>query len=146
MTMERNREVVRRIFEDYANHGGAELLNELFAKDYSGTQAGAPPSGREAFAASLAALREGFPDIRYSIAELISDGDVVSVRWQWRGTHSGEFRGPAGVFPATGKSISNDGAAIFHVEDGKVRRGWVITDRLGFLQQIGEPAKARAAV
>jgi steroid delta-isomerase-like uncharacterized protein len=142
--MERNKEVVRRIFEDFANSGRSELLPELFATDYSGVTTGAPPSGREAFAKTLAALREGFPDIRYSIAELIGDGDLVTVRWQWRGTHSGVFRGAAGVFPATGKSISNDGAAFFHVKDGKVTRGWVITDRLGFLQQIGQPEKAPA--
>jgi len=143
MSVERHKETVRRIFEDYVNRGKAEFLAELFAEDYVIVQSGAPPAGREAFAATIAALREGFPDTRYSIAEMASDGDVVTVHWQWQGTHRGVFRGPAGVFPATGKSISNDGAATFHVEDGKVTRGRVISDRLGFLHQIGEPATAQ---
>jgi len=113
MSVERNKQTVRRIFEDYVDRGKAELLNELFAEDYVGVQSGASPTGREAFASNLAALREAFPDIRYSIAELIGDGDLVTVQWQWQGTHRGVFRGPAGVFPATDKSISNDGVAIF---------------------------------
>jgi steroid delta-isomerase-like uncharacterized protein len=92
---------------------------------------------RDGFAATLGALREGFPDIRYSIADLIAEGDRVTARWQWQGTHSGVFRGPAGTFPPTGKSISNDGIGIFQVEHGKVKRAWLITDRLGFLQEIG---------
>ena len=36
---------------------------------------------------------------------------------------------------AFGKSISNEGIGIFQ---GKVTRAWPITDRLGFLQEIGQ--------
>ena len=137
MSMASNKQTVRRIFEDYVSRGRRELLVELFAEDYSGAQSGGPAMGRDGFAASAAALREGFPDIRYSILDLIAEGDRVTVRWQWRGTHSGVFRGPAGTFPPTGKSVANDGIGVFQVENGKLTRGWLITDRLGFLQEIG---------
>src|SRR5262245_61418180 len=144
MSLEANKQVVRRIFEEYVNHGRVELLNELFAEDYVGAQSGAPATGRDGFAASVAALRDGFPDIRYSIADLIGEGDLVTIRWQWRGTHRGTFRGPAGTFQATGKSISNDGIGIFRVENGKVTRAWLVTDRLGFLQEMGALPKPAA--
>jgi hypothetical protein len=39
---------------------------------------------------------------------------------------------------AFGKSISNEGIGIFQVDQGKVTRAWLITDRLGFLQEIGQ--------
>lgn len=132
-----NKRAVRRIFEDYVNEPRTELLNELFADDYVGAQSGTAPMGPAGFATTLQALREGFPDIRYSIEDLIAEGDVVAVRWQWTGTHRGVFRGPAGAFQPTGKTVSNDGIAIFHVSGGKAVRASLITDRLGFLQQIG---------
>ena len=137
MSIERNKEIVRRLFDEYVNRGKPELLTELFAEDYVGAQSGTPAMGRDGFAANLQALREGFPDIQYSIIDLIAESDRVTARWQWQGTHSGVFRGPAGTFPPTRKSISNDGIGIFQVEDGKVTHAWLITDRLGFLQQIG---------
>jgi steroid delta-isomerase-like uncharacterized protein len=137
MSAEHNKLVVRRIFEDYVNRGNPELLNELFAENYVGAQSGAPAMGRDGFAAALRALRDGFPDIRYSITDLLAEGDRVTARWLWQGTHSGVFRGPAGTFPPTGKSISNGGIGIFQVEQGKVTHAWLITDRLGFLQDIG---------
>ena len=137
MSVERNKQIVRRIFEDYVNRGNSDVLDELFAENYAGAQAGAPATGRDGFAAAQKALRDGFPDIRYSITDLIAEGDRVTARWQWRGTHSGVFRGPAGTFPASGKSIANDGIGIFQVEQGKVTHAWLITDRLGFLQEIG---------
>lgn len=145
MSVESNKQVVRRILEDYLNRGRRELLDELFAEDYSGVQSGAPAMGRDGFAASSAALREGFPDVQYSILDLVAEGDRVTARWQWQGTHRGVFRGPAGTFPPTGKSISNDGIGVFQVEDGKVKRAWLITDRLGFLQGIGALPKPPSA-
>ena len=134
---ERIKQTVRRIFEDYVNRGESELLHVLFAEDYAGSQSGAPSTGRDGFAATMGALREGFPDIRYSLLDLIAEGDRVTARWKWQGTHRGVFRGPAGTFPPTGKSISNDGMGVFQLQDGKVKRASLISDRLGFLQEIG---------
>ena len=148
MSGERIKQTVRRIFEDYVNRGESELLSELFAEDYLGSQSGAPPMGRDGFAATMGALREGFPDIRYSILDLIAEGDRVTARWNWQGVHRGVFRGPAGTFPPTGKSISNDGMGVFQLQDGKVKRAWLFSDRLGFLQEIGalpRPASSSAA-
>jgi len=139
-----NKEVVRRIFEDSINSGKLELLNQLIAEDYVGQGAG-PPSGRSAFAATMQALREGFPDIHYRLEDLVAEGDKVAVRWQWKGTHRGTFRGPAGVFAPTGKAVSNDGMAIFQLKEGKVVRSWLSTDRLGFLQEVGGLPKGPGA-
>ena len=148
MSGERIKQTVRQIFEDYVNRGESELLSELFAEDYLGSQSGAPPTGRDGFASTMGALREGFPDIRYSILDLIAEGDRVTARWRWQGTHRGVYRGSAGTFPPTGKSISNDGMGVFQLQDGKVKRAWLISDRLGFLQEIGalpRPASSSAA-
>jgi predicted ester cyclase len=82
-----NGRVVRRIFEEYVNAQRTDLLNELVADECVGMQSGSQAMGRAAFAATLEALRRGFPDIRYSLEELPAEGDFVAVRWQWTGTH-----------------------------------------------------------
>jgi predicted ester cyclase len=135
---EQNKRVVRRIFEEAVNGKKLELLGELVAEDYTGMQGPLAIRGPAGFARSLQALIEGFPDIHYQLDDLVADGDRVAVRWQWKGTHRAEFHGPGGVsYPPTGNQVANDGMAIFHIKDGKVRSAWLITDRLGFLQMVG---------
>jgi steroid delta-isomerase-like uncharacterized protein len=102
-------------------------------------------SGRATFTGSIQALIDGFPDLQYKLEDLVAEGDRVTVRWQWKGTHRGTYRGPGGVYPPTGNQISNDGMAFFQVKDGKVQRSWLITDRLGFLQELGVLPKAPPA-
>jgi steroid delta-isomerase-like uncharacterized protein len=121
-------------------------LTELIAEDYVGMrEGGTPPTGRAGFIGVMQALREGFPDIHYTLADLIAEGDRVAVRWQWRGTHRGTFRGPGGTYPPTEKQLSNDGMAVFQIKDGKVARSWLLTDRLGFLQEVGALPKSVGA-
>jgi predicted ester cyclase len=134
-TQEDNKQVVRRIFEDGVNSRKMELLNQLIADDYVGPQGGT--TGPAAFTGPIQGLIEGFPDIHYKIEDLVAEGDRVALRWRWDGTHRGTYRGPGGVFAPTGKHVANDGMAVFQLKDGKVQRSWLITDRLGFLQEIG---------
>jgi predicted ester cyclase len=132
-----NKQIVRRIFEDYVSAPSPELLNELLAEDYVGMTSGAPPTGRAQFAATIQALRAAFPDLRYSIEDLVEEGDLVAVRWQWTGTHRGVFKSPFGTFEPTGKQVSNDGAAVYQMKNGRAVRASLLTDRLGFLQHVG---------
>jgi len=49
----------------------------------------------------LRAKRAGFPDIVFSIQEQIGEEDKVASRFEWTGTHSGEFLG----IPATRRPV-----------------------------------------
>lgn len=125
-----NKEVVRSLYEVSLNTGDVDSLDRWIAPDFVGPAGDAGPA---AFARTVVELRTAFPDIRYTVGDVIEEGDRVAIRWTWTGTHAGPFRG----FAPTGKRISNPGFAIFHLRDGKIVRSWVDTDRLGFLQQIG---------
>jgi steroid delta-isomerase-like uncharacterized protein len=127
---ERNKQVVRRLYESYINESRRELLPELVSADY------ASPDGRRgpaAFASVIDGLRGGVPDIRFQVEDLIAENDRVTIRWKWSGTHSGTLNG----IPASNKKVLNEGIAIYELHGGKVARAWLQTDRLGFLQQIG---------
>lgn len=127
---EKNKEMVRKLYEDLLNTGKLELLDHVIAEDYVGIYG---QKGPAAFAETIQTLRQGFPDIQWTIEDLVAAGDRVAVRWTWQGTHTNPFRG----FPATNKKVTDKAIAIYQFRDNKVIQAWIETDRLGVLQQIG---------
>jgi predicted ester cyclase len=127
---EKNKQTVRRLYEEYINQAQRQVLPELVAPDYVGPDGGRGPSG---FATTIDGLRRGVPDIRFKVEDLIAEGDRVTIRWTWSGKHTGVLNG----LPPSNRHVENDGIAIYELRDGKVARAWLQTDRLGFLQQIG---------
>jgi steroid delta-isomerase-like uncharacterized protein len=133
-TAETNKQLVRRLYEECLNPGKMELIAQFVADDYVSPRGEKGPSG---FANPNILLRQGFPDIQYTLEDLIAEGDRVAVRWKWQGTH----KGPFGGFQASQKQLTNEGMAIFQIKDYKIVRVWLQTDRLGFLQEIGAVPK-----
>ncbi len=129
-----NKNIIRRIYEESNNTGRLELLDQFVSDTFEG--------GVAAFRANVAQLLVGFPDIRFTIEDMIAEGDRVVARWTWEATHDGPFGGMA----PTHRRITNSGIVIYQLRDGKVVRNWVEIDRLGTLQQIGAvPSRPAAA-
>ena len=128
--IENNKLLVRRLYEDCINRGRPELLAQLIAEEF---MASPGEKGASEFANGIAAVRKGFPDVRFEIEDLVAEGDRVAVRWTFRGTHGGPFAGTA----ASQASVTQTANVIFQISDGKISRAWVQVDRLGLLQQIG---------
>jgi steroid delta-isomerase-like uncharacterized protein len=124
-----NKQSVQRLFETF-NHGDLSPIDTLVGPEYVGAQGDRGPAG---FKAVVVGLRTAFPDLHYTLDDLMAEGDQVAVRWHWTGTHQAAFR----AFPATGKAVANTGAGIFRLRDGKIVAAVLETDRLGFLEQIG---------
>jgi predicted ester cyclase len=125
-----NKRGVDRLFKGCFNRGDLSLLDELVSPDYVGAQGDRGPAG---FKGIVVGLRTAFPDIHYTLDDVVAEADKVAVRWRWSGTHEGVFR----AFPATHKTVSNTGAGIFQFRGGQIVAASLETDRLGFLQQIG---------
>jgi len=129
-TVEKNKTVIRRLYEQSLNKKDTALLKDLVSEDYVGFLG---LKGAEGFVRPIAPLMEAFPGIQWKIQELFGEDDKVVVRWKLQGTQTTLYNGLA----PTGKPITNDGMAIFNLKDGKITNGQVITDRLGFLQELG---------
>ena len=84
-------------------------------------------------------LYGSFPDLTYTIEDIIAKGDKVVVRCTTRGTHEGEFQG----IPATGKKIEYGRIQIWKIKDGKVVEGRVQVDILMMMQQLGVDLKPK---
>jgi steroid delta-isomerase-like uncharacterized protein len=129
-TRDENKRNVDRLFEACFNQGDVGLLEELVSPEYVGLQGERGPAG---FKGIVVGLRTAFPDIHYTVEDLVAENDKVAVRWHWSGTHQAPFR----AFPASHHKVTSTGAGIFRFRDGKIVAATLETDRLGFLQQVG---------
>jgi steroid delta-isomerase-like uncharacterized protein len=144
---EQNKTNVRRLFEEVWNKGHVTVADELFASNYNHHDSSTPDLGRgpESEKKRVTLYRNAFPDIRFTVEDLISEGETVVARWSCHGTHKGELNGIA----ATGKQFHITGISIARFTNSKMFEGYVNWDGLGLMQQLGvvpELGKAKAAV
>lgn len=142
MSTEANKALVRRVYEEGFNQRNWAVFDELGAPDFVVHSASRTMQGREAYKQYLSTEVIAFPDARFTIEDLIADGDTVVTRHTFRGTHQGSLMG---ILP-TGKPVTVTGIAITHIANGKVVELWINDDELGLLQQLGVvPAPGQAS-
>lgn len=140
MSIEDNKEVVRRYYEEAFNEGRTDLLEELIAEDVVNhdpvsdeTLTPEEARGFEGFVRHVEAAREAFPDATVTIEDVIAEGDEVLVRFTFEGTHEGRF---VGIEP-TGNRVEGTNMVLMRLEDGKIVERWEESDSLDLLRQLG---------
>lgn len=133
MSIEENKAIAQRAVEAI-NAGDFALLESLVAPDGAdhAVPPGMPPT-RDSAIQFLTMFRAAFPDLHYTLEDVIAEGDRVVQRATASGTMKGEFLG----MPATGKSATWSEIHIVRVKDGKIVEHWASVDQLGMLQQLG---------
>jgi steroid delta-isomerase-like uncharacterized protein len=134
MTADTNKLVMRR-FTEFINTASEKLASELIAPDaiFHVPGRSEPMRGPAGYLAIIGMMRGGFPDIQWTLEEMIAEGDKVAARFTMRGTHSGTFLG----VPPTGKAIAVQAMNIYRLRDGHFIEEHGQPDMLGLLQQIG---------
>lgn len=84
------------------------------------------------FKERLVKSRAAAPDQRFTVEQMVEEGDRIAVAWSWQGTHLGDLPG----VPATGRAITMTGMTIYAFEDGRLAGHWQIADRLSVYRQI----------
>ena len=134
MSVEENKALYRRWFEEVVTRGNLGLANELVGPDYvlhfPGVEA---PVDLEGHKQLVSMFRAAFPHWEESVEDVIGDGDRVVIRVVGRGTHQGEFQGIA----PTGSHVTASGVGIARIENGRIAEAWAEYDALGLLQQLG---------
>jgi steroid delta-isomerase-like uncharacterized protein len=136
VSLEHNKRLVRRQFEELINLKNLGVLDTDMAEDFVDHEA--PPSqppGPEGVKIWIRHLYEVVPDLQVTIEDIVAEGDRVVVRNTWRGTHVGPFMG----IPPTGKRFTLRGIVVWRIVDGKLKERWATLDRLGLIQQL-QPA------
>jgi steroid delta-isomerase-like uncharacterized protein len=121
-------------FTEFINTASEALAVELISPDAIFHVPGRhePMRGPAGYLAIIQMMREGFPDIQWTLEEMIAEGDKVAARFTMRGTHLGTFFGT----PSTGKKIAVQ-ALIYRLSRGQIIEETGQPDLLGLLQQIG---------
>ncbi len=135
MSTEENKAVVQRFNEligEFFRTGDADALDEVLAPEFVYHQPGTPPD-LESFKQFLPMFRAAFPDMRYTVEDLIAEGDKVVDRLTWEATHQGELMG----IPPTGNTVRVTEMHISRIADGKIVERWGQQDMLGMMQQLG---------
>jgi steroid delta-isomerase-like uncharacterized protein len=137
---EQNKAVVKSMYEAWSN-GDFEAFKEVVVPEYLWytPSRNTEPMSREDTIEFGKMMHNAFPDVAFSIEELIAVGDKVISRFIMRGTHEGEFQG----IPATGNKIESSGIMISRIENGKSVEDREEFDMLGLMMQLGMELKPK---
>jgi len=137
MSLEKNKAIIRSLFEAFNKHNPA-LLDELMAPDF--VDARNTPfelRGLESYKKFEATFIKAFPDYHDTIEDIIAEGDKVWVLGKVTGTHKGEWSFLGITFAPTGKKITWTAVNIYRIVDGKIVERKSVRDMLDFLKQLG---------
>ena len=125
-----NKAAARRFFEVVWNQRRFEVLPEIFAPTLilNGQEV-----SRDVIEQAISARLAAFPDMHVTVDEQVAEGDKVSTRRTWTGTHRGMYRG----IEPTGKHVTWTQISIVRCEEGKIVEDWAVADELTLLQQLG---------
>jgi len=132
--------LIRRSLDEIHNRGNLAAVEEFIHPDHvrhtnQTTGGGRDFHGPEGFRQAVRAFRQAFSRIHFAEDGLFADGDVVILRWTFRGTHTGEFNGIA----PTGRSVTATGVDILRIADGKIVERWAYDDG-SLMTQLASPS------
>lgn len=128
-----NRAALRCLLDGVWNHGKIDISNSLLADDFILRDPNAPAAySADQWRKRVAEVGQAFSNARFEIQSLIAEGDAVACRFRFDALHGGKWMG----FPATGATISSDGALIARMSLGRCRAIWQIRDEYGVYQQL----------
>jgi steroid delta-isomerase-like uncharacterized protein len=132
---ETNKTQFYRTYEEMFNQGNLANVDELIAPDCINYEVphGVNNRGPESVRQAAMMLRTAFPDLHFTIEELVAEGDTVVGRVIMSGTHQGPLMGIA----PTGRSVRQDQVHFVRFQDGKSVEHRAVRDDLGMMQQLG---------
>jgi steroid delta-isomerase-like uncharacterized protein len=125
--------VVNRFIEEGINLGKLDSISQFVWEDVV-EQVPFPGQGPglEGLKDVLRGMRSAFPDLHFSVEEQIAEDDKVLTRFEWTGTHQGDFLG----VPATGRTVKVWGMVLDRLQDGRIKDTRILMDIFGLMMQL----------
>lgn len=127
---EQDRQFVQVVINDHRTDQIDRFVHENFVEQNP------PPGqgpGRDGLRQFLEAFVAAFPDLTWTIKDLVAEGDTVAAWSIWEGTHAGDYLG----IPATGRRVSVEAWTFDHFSEGRMDTSRIIMDTFGLLTQLG---------
>ena len=137
--MDDPKKVMNRFVEELWNKRRLDVADAIFAKDCvthqlrSGVPTDAVPRGPQAMKEHVAGWIASFPDLHFSIEQMLGEGDRVVMHLLMEGTHQGAWLG----IPASGKKVQIRMFTVHRIVEDKIVEDWVLVESLGLFQQLG---------
>ena len=136
---EKHKKIARLISQKVVNEKDYAVIDEYLTDDYvyhglGGMTADTP----QGFKAAIEGFHAAIPDLRSEILDMVAEGDRLVLRFNFTGTHQGEFLG----FPASGASLHFEGMIMRRFVDGKVAEDWDYFDFPTVVAQIQSRLKS----
>jgi steroid delta-isomerase-like uncharacterized protein len=145
MSIEANKALARRVWDEVFNGRKLDLADELVAPDGVNHEVapGIPARGPESLKAAVAWLTAAFPDLHAAIDDIVGEGDKVVLRMTVSGTHRGPFMGMA----PTDRRFAHQQIHVVRIRDGQVVEHWAVRDDTTMQRQLhGEVSPTPVAV
>jgi predicted ester cyclase len=139
MSVEQNKEIVSRFYEELWNKRKFSVADEIISPDcvthqlQSGSVPVGAPRGPEAVKHHIGEWLNGFPNLHFDVEQVVAEDDRVVSQSVLRGIHTGTWLGIA----PTNKEVSIRLMVIQRIENGKIVEDWVLVEALGFFQGLG---------
>lgn len=139
MSVERNKAIVSRFYEELWNNRNLGVADEIISPDcvthqlQSGRATSGIPRDPEAVKHHIREWLGGFPDLHFTLEQVVAEEDRVVSQSVMRGTHTGDWLGIA----PTNKEVSVRLVVTQRIVDGKIAEDWVLVEALGFFQELG---------
>ena len=135
-----NMRIAQRVWDEVWNRGNFSVMDELFDPHFVRHDLNPNEGqGREQNEQFIRRIRAAFPDLRFSVDDVIASRDKVAMRYHFEGTHLGDTLG----FPPTGKQVVYTGMLIQRFANGKIVEQWTEANLLSLFEQLGRIATRR---
>ena len=133
---EENKKVIKHYLLDIINNRKLELLGEVFPEKFVRHDLNDSTDTWMTVADQhkrLSDLFKAFPDFKYTISDMIAEGDKVVVRAAWQGTQKDTFM----KTESSGNRINYLSEIIFYrLENGKIAERWTQLDLHGLFKKM----------
>lgn len=139
MSAEQSKSIVSKFYNELWNERNLNIADEIFADNcvthqlHSGDESAALTRNPEAVKHHVKEWLVGFPDLRFTVEQMLVENERVMTQSIMRGTHKGFWFGIA----PTNKKVSVRLSVIHRISNGKIVEDWVLVEALGFFQQLG---------
>jgi steroid delta-isomerase-like uncharacterized protein len=126
--------VTRRGFDAWNAHDVEGWIKTLDARQV--TESDTIPGsfkGHDAARPYMQLYLKAFPDLRFTVDQVMASGDCVITRYTATGTHKGDLAG----LPPTGRRAEVHGCTIAEFKSGKIVRQWIYWDTGHLMRQLG---------
>jgi len=142
--LDKNKTLVRNYYDECWNRGMLDRIGEFVSKDcrYHDPVFPSLGPGLNSLRGHIGMCRTAFPDLRFTIDDVIAERDEVVIHWTAQGTQQGQFLS----LPPTRKFAVVSGTSIYRIANDKIVEQFADWNLLTLLEQLGAATAPKVQV